>query len=130
MRCTRFGRQRTIKPLRLAQVWARLVASGAPPGGVPMPTGRPSLYSPELVAEICERISCGERLAAICRDPAMPCRTAVFCWLRKHPEFRRQYEHACEARTDIWAERIIEIAASRDDRNVQSRKLEIDVLKC
>ena len=48
MRCTRFGRQRTIKPLRLAQVWARLVASGAPPGGVPMPTGRPSRYSPEL----------------------------------------------------------------------------------
>src|SRR3954465_7988144 len=111
--------------LRLAQVWARLVASGAPPGGGPMPTGRPSLYSPELVAEICERISCGESLAAICRDPTMPCRAAVFRWLREHPEFRGQYEQACEERTEFWAERIIEIADVRDgDGNVQSRKLQ------
>src|SRR4051794_30716155 len=94
-----------------------------------MPTGRSSLYSPELVAEICERISCGQSVTGICRDPDMPCRTAVFHWLRKHPEFRQRYERACDLRTDFWAERILEIAGSRDERNVRSRKLEIDTLK-
>ena len=42
--------------------------------------GRPSKYTPELVTEICERLSKGEPLAAICREPRMPgCRT-VYDW--------------------------------------------------
>jgi hypothetical protein len=34
--------------------------------------GRPTLKTPELCAEICRRISEGETLTNICRDPGMP----------------------------------------------------------
>ena len=89
----------------------------------------PTLYCPELIDEICERIVGGESLRSVCRDPDMPRSATVLRWLQKHPEFERQYARACEARTEAWAERIIEIADSRNDRDVQSRRLEIDTLK-
>lgn len=42
--------------------------------------GRPSKYTPELVAEICERLSNGEPLAAICREDHMPGYRTVYDW--------------------------------------------------
>ena len=34
--------------------------------------GTPSVYTPELAEEICARLSAGESLKSICRDPGMP----------------------------------------------------------
>jgi len=42
--------------------------------------GRPSLYSPEIAEEICERLSEGEPLAQICRDKHMPHDNTVRNW--------------------------------------------------
>lgn len=42
--------------------------------------GRPSLYSPELIESLCERLSQGEPLAQICRDDGMPGVTTVHDW--------------------------------------------------
>jgi hypothetical protein len=42
--------------------------------------GRPSTYSPEVVEAICERLSAGEPLAAICRDEGMPGLRTVYDW--------------------------------------------------
>ena len=43
--------------------------------------GRPSLYSPELITTICDRLSKGEPLAAICRDEGMPDPATIWQWL-------------------------------------------------
>lgn len=49
-------------------------------------------YSEELAVEICERLVMGEGLTAICRDPLMPSVGTVYNWLRRYPEFLRDYQ--------------------------------------
>lgn len=44
------------------------------------PGGRPSLYTPEIVEEICDRLSQGEPLEQICRDDHMPASRTVWAW--------------------------------------------------
>jgi hypothetical protein len=46
-------------------------------------TGRPSKYTPEVAAEIAQRLSMGEPLRKICRDDYMPHWTVVYDWLAK-----------------------------------------------
>lgn len=46
--------------------------------------GRPSTYSEDVAAEICERLSKGEPLAQICRDEGMPAVSTVWAWERAH----------------------------------------------
>lgn len=75
-----------------------------------MPAGRPTDYTPEIVATICARIGGGESLRTICRDDGMPAQSTVFLWLAAHSEFSEQYARAREAQTDAMAEEILEIA--------------------
>lgn len=79
-------------------------------------TGRPSTYTSELAAAICDRLATGESLRAICSEDAMPCKATIFIWLSRHAEFLDQYARAREAQADFLAEEIIEIAddGSRD----------------
>lgn len=44
--------------------------------------GRPSKYTPELVDEICLRLSSAEPLAVICRDAHMPSPSTVWQWMK------------------------------------------------
>ena len=74
-------------------------------------TGRPSLYTPELAEEICERIASGESLRAICSAAHMPSESAVRKWATKdHDGFSAQYARARALRADVYADEIIEIA--------------------
>jgi hypothetical protein len=75
-----------------------------------MSGGRPSLYSLELAARICERISSGESLRQVCRDETMPCTATVMKWAREIPEFSEHYAKARDALLEHWAEEITEIA--------------------
>lgn len=75
---------------------------------------RPSIYTPELAARICEEIASGRSLRDICRDEGMPHRATILRWLAKHEEFRDQYARAREAQADHMADEILEIA---DDGN-------------
>lgn len=43
---------------------------------------RPSLYTPEIVKEICDRLSTGEPLEQICRDPHMPNADTIHNWTK------------------------------------------------
>lgn len=72
--------------------------------------GRPSDYTPELAALICERLASGESLRSVCRDDAMPACSTVFLWMQKHKAFSEQYARATSARADLFAEEIIEIS--------------------
>lgn len=84
--------------------------------------GRPSIYTPEIAAAICDEIAGGRSLRSICADEAMPSYSAVNSWLNKDLEFQQQYARAREDQADHYADEIIEIADSEapaDDRRVK-----------
>ena len=72
--------------------------------------GRPSKYCPEIVDEICRRLSIGEGLAQICRDDDMPSQSIVYLWLNRHPEFLEAYTRAREEQAETHADQIVSIA--------------------
>jgi hypothetical protein len=72
--------------------------------------GRPSDYSAEITAAICERLGLGESLRQICEDDAMPGKSTVMRWLHDHSEFRDQYARARESQAEYWADEIIQIS--------------------
>ena len=78
--------------------------------------GRPSKRTPELIAEIVERLSKGEPLAKICRDEHMPDRKSIWNWEQEDPELSPRIAHAREAGFDVIALNALEIAddGSRD----------------
>lgn len=75
-----------------------------------MPGGRPSKYTKDLAAEICERMAQGQSLRSVCRDPDMPDISTVFKWRREIDEFSQQYEKARADQIDCFASEITEIA--------------------
>ena len=56
--------------------------------------GRPTLYTPALVDNICAEIADGKSLHSICKRKSMPSRDAVFSWLRLHQDFSDNYVRA------------------------------------
>lgn len=74
--------------------------------------GRPSSFTEELAAAICDRIANGESLRTICGGDCMPDKTTVLRWLadEERETFRTQYAHARELQADFYAESIVDIA--------------------
>ena len=108
-------------------------------------TGRPSLYTEALAAEICRRLAEGETLRAICRDTAMPDKATVLRWLadKKKADFREQYVYAREMQADALFDEALEIADDAsgdwstdkdgkkvlDHENIQRSRLRVDTRK-
>jgi hypothetical protein len=99
------------------------------PGGAPkrpQTRGRPSLYTPELAANICGRLAVGETLRSICRDEGMPVHSAVIGWTlnaKLAPGFADQYARARDAGLNVMAEEILAIADdSADDYITRKRE--------
>ena len=71
-----------------------------------------TVYSEEVVDEICSRISRGERLVMICKDPSMPGYSTFMQWLLegKHEGLSDKYARAREAQADFYAQEIVDIA--------------------
>lgn len=76
----------------------------------PAKIGRPSIYTPELAAVICARMSEGETLSDICRSEGFPDRASVFRWEKAHDDFCNALARAREAQAHRWAEQLLEIA--------------------
>lgn len=78
--------------------------------------GRPSKYTPEIVEEICERLSKGEPLAVVCRDEHMPSDDTVRNWADADESISRAIARARERGFDQIAADCLQIAddSSRD----------------
>ena len=73
--------------------------------------GRPSIYNPELAAQICEHIAQGKSLRTIAEMEGMPHQATIMAWLDgSHPDFSEQYARAREAQADKLAEETLLIA--------------------
>lgn len=79
--------------------------------------GRPTIYKPKTIQNICTRLAVGESMRSICRDENMPVLATVMYWLfdGKHPEFLEQYNAARQIQAELYADEINEI--SDDGRN-------------
>lgn len=72
--------------------------------------GRPSLYSPELLTTICERLAEGEPLAVICRDEGMPAARTVRSWALDRDDVAAAIARARVLGFDAIAEECLEIS--------------------
>ena len=73
-------------------------------------TGRPTLKTPELCAEICERLAKGETLTAILAEPGMPAWSSVHEWKQSDESFRQARMRAREQQAEVWADEIMDIS--------------------
>ena len=88
-----------------------------------------NLYTPALADTICRRISEGESLRAICRDPEIPSEGTVRGWAREDREgFGLRYRLARELQLDHWADLIIDIA-DEENRDPRDRQIRIETRK-
>ena len=72
--------------------------------------GRPSLYSPELLDQIVERLSAGEPMAQICRDPGMPAARTVRDWINNRDDISAAIAQARDDGEDWLAAECLAIA--------------------
>ena len=79
--------------------------------------GRKTKYTEKLADDICERLSCGESLRAICRDTTMPDHTTVIRWLAKNDDFATKYARAREIQAHVWVDEMFEKASSLPQLN-------------
>lgn len=89
---------------------------------------RPTDYNPEIAETLCDLLSDGISLRAICRRDEMPAKATVFKWLGVHPEFVDQYTRALEARADSLTDDILDIA-DNEALDVNRSRLMVDTRK-
>jgi hypothetical protein len=75
----------------------------------PKRPGRSSTFTQALADEICARLSDGEPLRQICRDPHMPAWRTVYLWREAHPAFDAAIARARIPGFDAIAEETLEI---------------------
>ena len=82
-----------------------------------------SNYSRQIADTICTRMSEGETLRAICRDPEMPSEGTVRGWaVRDVDGFGERYRAARQMLLEYWADQILGIA---DDEESDPRSRQI-----
>ena len=78
--------------------------------------GRPSLYTPEIAAKICDALAEGQSLRKICKDDSMPSEAAVRRWVIDDYEgFAAQYTRSRDIGLDCVADEVFEIADDGSD---------------
>ncbi len=92
-------------------------------------TKRRHRYSPELGAELCERLCEAQGLEVVCMAPDMPSQAAVYQWLRRHPEFAELYGQARQVQAHRLFDQIWRIARHAHEGNWRSAKLQTDTLR-
>lgn len=83
-------------------------------------------YTKDLAIEICLRLSSGQSLRQICKDPHIPSRETIYNWLfnssEYQAEFTEMYNQARACQMEGWAEEIIEIADDKSEDVVEDAK--------
>ncbi len=87
--------------------------------------GRPSKYTQAIASEICERLSHGESLRAICRDEHMPSEVTARRWYVQDVNgFSTQYARSRDIGLDSTAEECRDIVDGAED--VAKARLQFD----
>lgn len=90
---------------------------------------RPTDYSIELGAEICERLALGESLKRICEADNMPSQSTVYLWIIKNKEFSEMYTRAREDQVDTHVDGMTDLTDSATPENVNVVRLQVETRK-
>lgn len=71
---------------------------------------RPTDYTPEIGATICERLASGETLNQILKTEGMPDRVTVWRWQQANETFRNLYAQSRIEQAHFWADDIVDIS--------------------
>lgn len=93
--------------------------------------GRPTVKTPELIAEICERVAQGRSVASVSRDEDMPCHLTIWRWMNSDEEFCSRYARAIQARAMAHADGIDDLVdrAVRGEIPADVARVAIDAKK-
>jgi len=93
-------------------------------------TGRPSSFTPDVAAKICELVEAGETIRQITSREGMPASwSTISRWLRERDDFRIQYTHARETSAAVFEERILTEADAATPETAQVARVRVDALK-
>ena len=114
-------------------------------------TGRPTKLTPELIDEICERVSNGEMITRVCNGSAhMPSYGTLHRWMAEDKNLLQRIQAAKDACYECLSEELTLISKNREDSvtkktitnhkgevteetvefdNVPSRRLQIDTMR-
>ncbi len=76
----------------------------------PKKTGRPTIYSDELVLEFCCRIAGGRSVDSVTSDADMPSSATVYSWAITNPSFRASLAFARDERLETYASQMRALA--------------------
>lgn len=79
-------------------------------------TGRPSTYTPEIAASICQLLSEGQPLRAICRLEGYPAWPTVYDWMKRDKELSIAIACARELGGDAIAEDTLQMIDADPER--------------
>jgi hypothetical protein len=68
-------------------------------------------------------------LRQICQDPNVPARSTLFVWLRRHPEFAREYRFVKWFQCHCLADDLVDIADDCNPENFRLAKQQIAALQ-
>lgn len=76
------------------------------------PMGRPTVYTEDIANEICARLSDGESLLRITKDPHLPSKSTIHRWLfdDDKKEFWDKYKRARDEQAETLIDEIVDIA--------------------
>lgn len=72
--------------------------------------GRPTDYTPEIAAKICEAIASNMKIREVASLPGFPGKSTMFLWLAQHEDFRSSYAAAMEWRTEEDMDWLMDLA--------------------
>jgi hypothetical protein len=87
---------------------------------------RPSLYTEEIAAEICTRLSHGETLSKICKDDHLPSRTTVLKWVNEDPNYGNRFARARDLQFEYWADNLADVGDAVRDKPEQVPAARLD----
>lgn len=78
--------------------------------GEAKPRAKPVSLTPEIAAELCERVGNGEALIRVCEDAHMPHDRTVRKWEESNEQFRADFACARARRLEVVENQVLEIA--------------------
>lgn len=92
----------------------RMTAAARLIGGLADAPGRPCGLTEDIADEIYMRLSHGEPLRTLCRDPHLPSRSTVQAWAHRHPDVARLLDLGRENAAWTRAAAVYEALGGRD----------------
>jgi hypothetical protein len=94
------------------------------------PGGRPSIFTPELAAQVIELFAAGQTIREVENTPGMPCWRTIQTWLRDSPQFLAQYARARATSAEWLEHEALDAARSaRTFEQIQAARLLADTIK-